>query len=237
MEFGMKGWSGMRGLPGRIGELGVMALVVGGAAGIALWVTSFTATPAAPPPAAVVTAEPFATRFPATLNKSDSLAPPAWIAAAGGAGGQQMAMFAPRLSSPASLPETEARPTVEPVTTGTVGVPSPAAVQRAANRRPTVFNEAQIASIKNRLNLTKDQQEYWPAVEAELRRLAWKKSPDDAQKGPGRRHLVALDVNAVDLAKLQSTTAPLLMSFNDEQKRELRMLAHLAGMQDLFSGL
>ena len=126
-----------------------------------------------------------------------------------------------------------ARPRAEPASTGAIGSPSPASAQRNANRKPTVFNDAQIASIKNRLNLTKDQEEYWPAVEAELRRLAWKKSAD--QKGPGRRQLVALDVNALDMAKLQSTTAPLLMSFNDEQKRELRMLAHLAGMQDLFA--
>jgi hypothetical protein len=103
-----------------------------------------------------------------------------------------------------------------------------------ANRKPTVFNDAQIASIKSRLNLRKDQEEYWPAVEAELRRLAWKKSADDGQQ-KGRRQLVALDVSAIDVVKLQSTTAPLLMSFNDEQRRELRMLAHLAGMQDLFA--
>jgi hypothetical protein len=220
----------MRGLPGRIGEFGVMGLVVLGSAGIALWVTGFAAAPTVPPEP-IAAADPFETRFPVTSNKGDSQVAPAWIADAGGAR-EQLVLFTPRPSYPvtlASLPPEKA----EPTSTGTIGSPSPAAIQRAANRKPTVFNDAQIASIKNRLNLTKDQQKYWPAVEAELRRLAWKKAAD--QKGPGRRQLVALDVSAIDLVKLQSTTAPLLMSFSDEQKRELRMLAHLAGMQDVFA--
>ena len=44
-------------------------------------------------------------------------------------------------------------------------------------------------------------------MEAELRRLAWKKSPDDPHH-QGARHLVALDVNAVDVAKLQRDYRP-----------------------------
>jgi hypothetical protein len=149
-----------------------------------------------------------------------------------GSAQQQFAIWAAR---PASQPADAEDRQAASADTGSIGSPSSAASRRNADRRPTVFNDAQIASIKTRLNLTKQQQQYWPAVEAELRRLAWKKQAD--HKGPGRRQLVALDVNSVDVAKLQSTTAPLLMSFNDEQKRELRMLAHLAGMQDLFTGL
>jgi hypothetical protein len=231
----------MRGLPARIGKLGVMGLVVLGSAGIAFWITGFPATPA-PPPADSV-ADAFATRFPADSTKGDAQpVVPAWMTAGGGADGQQhlaLLAFAPQSTSPANTPasfapDTRMRATAEPGSTGSIGTPSPAS--RAANRKPTVFNDAQIASIKSRLNLRKDQEEYWPAVEAELRRLAWKKSPDDGRQ-KGRRQLVALDVSAIDVVKLQSTTAPLLMSFNDEQKRELRMLAHLAGMQDLFSKL
>jgi hypothetical protein len=225
----------MRGLPGRISQLGVMGLVVLGSAGIALWVTGFAAT-SVPSPAVPAT-DPFATRFPADWIKADAQPAPAWMAAGGAANAQQhLALFTPQSTypfTPASFaPETGTRPRAEPVSTGSI--PSPASVQRMANRKPTVFNDAQIASIKNRLNLRKDQEEYWPAVEAELRRLAWKKSGDDGRQ-KGRRQLVALDVSAIDMVKLQSTTAPLLMSFNDEQRRELRMMAHLAGMQDLFA--
>ena len=223
----------MRGLPIRIGDLGVIGLVLGGSAVIAYWVIGLLAPPAAAPSASspsvsaspVAAAEPFTTRFPAALIQAPPSTPPSWIGGDGGKAFEQLAMAAAP-STATSVPQ--------PASTGSIGGPSPAAIQRNANRKPTVFNDAQIASIKSRLNLTKDQEQFWPAVEAELRRLAWKKSPDDPHH-KGAHHLVALDVTAGDIAKLRSTTGPLLMSFNDEQKRELRMLAHLAGMQDLFS--
>jgi hypothetical protein len=225
----------MRGLPERASEWGVMGLVVLGSAGIALWITGFTATPttepSSPPVRAAKAAEPFEARFPSKSDKAAAQPAPAWLMT-GDSAQQQFAMWT---ALPASQPaDTEDRQTPS-ADTGSIGSLSSAAGRRNADHRPTVFNDAQIVSIKRRLNLTKKQEQYWPAVEAELRRLAWKKQAD--QKGPGRRQLVALDVNSVDVAKLQSTTAPLLMSFNDEQKRELRMLAHLAGMQDLFTGL
>jgi hypothetical protein len=212
-----------------------MGLVVAGSAGVAFWITGFTTKPEAPPPA-IAAAEPFAARFSADWNKPDALPAPAWIAPIAGGAEQFATLTRPDSTAGSGDPDAGRLQGSQAASTGALGSPSPAAVRRAADRKPTVFNEAQIASIKKRLNLTKDQEEYWPAVEAELRRLAWKKSPD----GPhhkGARHLVALDVNAVDVAKLRSTTAPLLMSFNDEQKRELRTLAHLAGMQDLFPNL
>ena len=226
----------MRGLPGRAGELGVMGLVVLGSAGIAFWITGFTATPETAPSTqpvlAAKAAEPFEARFATNSDKAAAQPAPAWLMTAPGSAQQQFAMWTARPTSQPADSEDGQAPSAD---TGSIGSPSPAAVRRNADRKPTVFNDAQIASIKARLNLTKQQQEYWPAVEAELRRLAWKKQADP--KSPGRHQLVALDVNSLDVAKLQSTTAPLLMSFNDEQKRELRMLAHLAGMQDLFTGL
>ena len=39
-----------------------------------------------------------------------------------------------------------------------------------------VFNDAQIASMKDRLELTEEQQPYWQAVEASLREVAWDRS-------------------------------------------------------------
>ena len=59
-----------------------------------------------------------------------------------------------------------------------------AAVTAVVRRRPpqgppprppqpvaAVFNDAQIASIKNRLKLTKEQEPYWQEVEASLREV------------------------------------------------------------------
>jgi hypothetical protein len=162
--------------------------------------------------------------------------PPAWLAAANRT--EQLSLFSPVPVYPATAANfapDNVLATAEPTSTGATNA---AAAARKANQKPMVFNDAQIASIKRRLNLTKDQEEYWPAVEAMLRRLAWKKTPENAH-GKGvpiaERPLAALDVSSVDLARLQSTTGPLLMSFNEDQKRELRMLAHLIGMQDVLA--
>jgi hypothetical protein len=94
---------------------------------------------------------------------------------------------------------------------------------RAANPRGLVFNDAQIVSIKERLNLTPSQERMWPAVEAALRDLAYKKPAAGAQK-------TTLDPNSAEVARLKSAAVPLVMSFNSEQLRELRALAHLIGL-------
>src|SRR6266480_1537067 len=43
-------------------------------------------------------------------------------------------------------------------------------------RSNAVLNESQLASIKRRLNLTPEQERYWPAIEAELRKMEYTKS-------------------------------------------------------------
>ncbi len=106
----------------------------------------------------------------------------------------------------------------------------------AAKPKPTVqsnavLNSAQIAGIKKRLNLTPDQERYWPAVEAELRKMEYKKP----QKGETRT--AAIDMTKVDVDGLKSAGFPLVMSFNDEQRRELKSLAHLLGLEKAMAGL
>ena len=108
--------------------------------------------------------------------------------------------------------------------------------QRAASQRGAVLNEAQIASIKERLNLTPSQERMWPAVEAALRDLAYKKPVAGAQKpapgnaAQGNAARATLDPNGAEVARLKSAAIPLVMSFDYEQKRELRTLAHLIGL-------
>ena len=94
---------------------------------------------------------------------------------------------------------------------------------RAANPRGAVFNDAQIASIKQRLNLTPSQERMWPPVEAALRELAYKKPAAGAARP-------TLDPNSPEVARLKSAAIPLVMSFSFEQQRELRTLAHLIGL-------
>lgn len=202
-------------LPRRISKLGLIILAAMGAAGITYWATDFgTNSPAVPNALPAEDAPPpdaFAMRFPISLNEAG--VQPAWAMPVD----EQMALFSPH--------------STYPVTTANATAPT----ERNANRRQTVFNDAQIASIKRRLKLTKDQEKYWPAVEAMLRDLAWKKTATDPsrQAAPAtNRRLAALDMNSADLQRLKSTADPLLMSLNQDQKRELQMLAHLVGLQN-----
>jgi hypothetical protein len=107
---------------------------------------------------------------------------------------------------------------------------------RAANPRGLVFNDAQIVSIKERLNLTPSQERMWPAVEVALRDLAYKKPAAGAQKtAQGATRTQTLDPNSAEVERLKSAAIPLVMSFDYEQKRELRTLANLIGLGSVAS--
>lgn len=106
-----------------------------------------------------------------------------------------------------------------------------AALVRPVHRSNAVLNESQIASIKRRLNLTPDQERYWPAVEAELRKMEYKKDPKSLH---GTR-TAGIDMSKVNVEGLKSAGLPLVMSFNEDQKQELRSLAHLLGLESAMS--
>jgi hypothetical protein len=101
----------------------------------------------------------------------------------------------------------------------------------ASSRSAYVLDEAQIASIKARLHLTPDQEQMWPAVEAALRNIAYKRT-QLAREG-GAANVQSLDPNAVE--GLKTAAVPLIMSFNEEQKEEVRNLAHVMGLDQLTS--
>jgi hypothetical protein len=101
----------------------------------------------------------------------------------------------------------------------------------ATNRSPYLLDDAQIASIKARLHLTPDQEQMWPAVEAALRNIAYRRT-QLAREG-GVANLQSLDPNAVQ--GLRTAAVPLIMSFNEEQKEEVRNLAHVMGLDQLAS--
>jgi len=110
----------------------------------------------------------------------------------------------------------------------------PAAPTRplAASRPGYILDDSQIASIKQRLHLTPDQESMWPAVEAALRNVAYKRSQQVAARGAARNvQAAAVDPEAVQ--GLKSAAVPLIMSFNAEQKEEVRSLAHVMGLDQL----
>ena len=104
----------------------------------------------------------------------------------------------------------------------------------ATNRTSHILDDAQIASIKTRLHLTPDQERMWPAVEAALRNMAYKRTQQAAARGAGRNvQAAAVDPEAVE--GLKSAAVPLIMSFSSEQKDEVRSLAHVMGLDQLAS--
>jgi hypothetical protein len=134
-------------------------------------------------------------------------------------------------SAEAAVPQPVPAPAVRPTETK----PAAAAVHRSNDRPGFILNDAQIASIKGRLHLTQDQQEMWPAVEAALRNLAYARSREArGRSGPANTmQLASNDSNGTDVQDLKSAAIPLIMSFNTEQKDEVRNLAHVMGLDQL----
>lgn len=104
------------------------------------------------------------------------------------------------------------------------------AVRRPVNRPGYMLDDAQIASIKERLHLTPEQEQMWPAVEAALRNIAYSRG----QKARDRVTQPA-DIDPESVEGLKSAAVPLIMSFNDDQKQEVRNLAHVMGLDQLAS--
>ena len=49
--------------------------------------------------------------------------------------------------------------------------------------------------------------------------------------------MAAVDMSKVDVEGLKSAGFPLVMSFSDDQRRELKSLAHLLGLESVMAGL
>jgi hypothetical protein len=133
--------------------------------------------------------------------------------------------------------DRSAAPAPSRPTLPTVRVSAPKIAAAPVHRRPEhpgfVLNDAQIASIKDRLHLTADQEEMWPAVEAALRNIAYNRARHGAPATAAQ--VASADPNSADVQGLKSAAIPLIMSFNSEQKDEVRSLAHVMGLDQLAS--
>ncbi|MBV8755426.1 MAG: hypothetical protein JO328_21440 [Hyphomicrobiales bacterium] len=122
-------------------------------------------------------------------------------------------------------------PTRRPVQMQLASIAAKPAVPAHSLTRPgAVLNDAQIASIKRRLNLTPDQERMWPTVEAALRNLSYAKhhgGHDAAQA------VASIDPNSQDVQNLKSAAMPLVMSFSGDQMRELQSISRVAGLDKL----
>jgi hypothetical protein len=205
-------------------------------------------------------AQAVALRFPQDLDDASPLTIAfATSANAAAMGNTQVALFSPhpmvvsaaqtvlqqaavaQLPTPqAAMQMASAEPTAPalaqpaPATKRPSGIkPAAAAVHNRDDRAAgLMLNDAQIASIKTRLHLTPDQEQMWPAVEAALRNIAYARSREARRHGAPANTQVA-SADGVDVRELKSAAVPLIMSFNSEQKDEVRNLAHVMGLDQL----
>jgi hypothetical protein len=238
----------------------VFSILIAGLAGYALgnWNAS------TPRNADLSAAQSVALRFPQDLRDASAMtvtavAPPAALASKSALNDAQLALLNPQPMIPQTpTPQRAAPQTVEQTAQAEPADPSraspapppqslPTAIQasdakliaaaarRRAERPGYILNDAQIASIKERLHLTPDQEQMWPAVEAALRNLAYMRARDARRRGTpdSSAQLAAADSNGADVQGLKSAAMPLLMSFNSEQKDEVRSLAHVMGLDQL----
>jgi hypothetical protein len=115
--------------------------------------------------------------------------------------------------------------------------PAPASAARHAvmNRPGYMLDDAQIASIKERLHLTADQEQMWPAVEAALRNIAYTRAQQAHGRGASGEIAQAADVDPNSVEGLKSAATPLILSFSEEQKEQVRSIAHVMGLDQLAS--
>jgi hypothetical protein len=72
----------------------------------------------------------------------------------------------------------------------------------------------------------------WPAVESELRKLAYAPQPQTPHpKGARPKPPATYELSSSDLERLNKAAQPLILSFSDDQKDELRTMARITGLE------
>lgn len=106
--------------------------------------------------------------------------------------------------------------------------PKQAIAKPAVQKSYTLLSDAQIAGIKERLKLSPSQEYYWPAVENALRAVA-RRLHATRQADPTTA--AAIDPDSAEVQQLKSAAMPLLFQLREDQKREVRQLARLIGLE------
>jgi hypothetical protein len=162
---------------------------------------------------------------------------------------EEPALFSPFPSYPVAIVYAPAAAAAEPVASAAPAAAakpsaSVTAARRAAIRPGKVLNDAQIASIKKRLNLTPDQESLWPAVETALRNISYVGKAKEIKvasvgsgvASAGNGPMAYVDTNSNEVQQLKYAAIPLIMRLNDDQKREVKSMAYVMGLESMASG-
>jgi hypothetical protein len=108
--------------------------------------------------------------------------------------------------------------------------PKPKLADKPAPQKSyALLSDGQIAGIKDRLQLSPDQESYWPPVESALRAVA-RKIHANRQADPHATG-TPIDPDCAEVQQLKSAAMPLLFQLREDQKREVRSLARLIGLE------
>ena len=105
-----------------------------------------------------------------------------------------------------------------------------AAATRANPDNGDPLGAAGIERMKLALALTAEQEEFWPAIAAELRALG-----QAMQKNNGKGQKVSLDGEAIQ--RLYWAAAPLITRLSHEQKLKVKQMAHIMGLHQVAEAL
>jgi hypothetical protein len=123
------------------------------------------------------------------------------------------------IAAPASVPHAPTKPKV--------------AIKPPVQKSYALLSDGQIAGIKERLKLSSSQESYWPAVENALRAVA-RKIHATRQTDPNATG-TPIDPEAEEVQQLKSAAMPLLYQLREDQKREVRALCRLIGLEKVAS--
>jgi hypothetical protein len=118
----------------------------------------------------------------------------------------------PKLAAPVTAPAVEKK----------------AAAKPAVQKSYALLSDIQIAGIKERLKLSPAQEQHWPGVENALRAIARKIHA--TRQGNPHAAGAPIDPEWTEVQQLKSVAMPLLFQLREDQKREVRQLAHIIGL-------
>ena len=145
---------------------------------------------------------------------------------------------APQMSEPLRQAYAAAAP-ADLAVPNVTAAPAPAKPKPVAVAKPpvqknyTLLSDVQIAGIKERLKLSPDQESYWPGVEKALRAIA-RKMHSTKQADPAAG-MPPIDPDSEEVEQLKSAAMPLLFQLREDQKREVRALARIIGLERVAS--
>lgn len=132
---------------------------------------------------------------------------------------------------PASAPMLAMAPSTESIAHQPGSLAISAATRKGQPEDGEVLGAAGIERMKTALALTAEQEEYWPAIAAEL--LAVGKVLKVSQKA----HHGKIDVDNETMQRLYWAAAPLITRLSYEQKNKVKQMARLMGLNQVAEAL